>query len=227
MSEHPGQHVDREGQLVDHKSLRAVMGKTADFDELSRDCVCFANGSGGQLFIGIEDGASEPLTDQRIPPGLLDRIRKRIGELTVNVDVAAEVRAGPGGGQYIVLTIPRSTGVASTSDGRYFLRIGTDCNPVVGDDVLRLVTERPSVPWERMTSLQVPRTSCDRAKRLDICDSFRASDRVKESVREKTDDELFDHYGLASGSELTNLGVLLVGVPEDRARLGTAPGVRG
>lgn len=76
-----------EDQYTDCKSLRKVTGKTADWAELARDCVCFANGSGGRLLIGIEDGVSVPLADQTISPSLLERIRKRVGELTVNVQV--------------------------------------------------------------------------------------------------------------------------------------------
>ena len=45
-----------EDQHTDRKSLRTVTGKTADWDALSKDCVCFANGAGGRLLIGIEDG---------------------------------------------------------------------------------------------------------------------------------------------------------------------------
>ncbi len=224
MSDRPSH--DGEGQRLDRKSLRTVTGRTADFPEMAKDCVCFANSSGGQLMIGIENDATEPPSDQRIPAILLDRVRKRIGELTVNVDVAAEVRTGVSGGEYIALTIPRAVGVASTSDGRYFLRVGADCRPVVGDDVLRLVAERPSIPWETMTSLQVPRARCDATKRRNLCAALRASDRIKESVREKTDAELLQHYGLASGEVLTNLGVLLVGTATDRARLGAAPVVQ-
>lgn len=52
---------------------------------------------------------------------------------------------------------------------------------------------------------------------------LRASERVKDSVKEKSDRELLAHYRLASGGKLTNLGVLVVGRAEDRARLGTAP----
>ncbi|MBN1458414.1 MAG: putative DNA binding domain-containing protein [Armatimonadetes bacterium] len=215
-----------EGQNLDRKSLRTVMGRTADFAELAKDCVCFANGSGGRILIGVEDDATEPPSDQRVPPDLLDRIRKRVGELTVNVDLAVEVQTSAAGGEYVVLTIPRAVGVASTSDGRYFLRVGEDCRPVVGDDVLRLVTERPSVPWETMTSLEVPRNRCDTAKGASLCAALRGSDRVKSSVREKGDNELLDHYGLASSEVLTNLGVLLLGTSADRARLGTAPVVQ-
>ncbi len=215
-----------EGQHLDHKSLRTVTGKTADFAELAQNCVCFANGSGGRLVIGIEDGDSKPPAGQRIPPGLIDRIRKRIGELTVNVEVAAEVRTGTNGGEVLVLTVARAVGVASTSDGRYFLRVGDTCRPVVGDDVLRLVDERPSLPWETMTSLRVARSRCDATKRTHLVTALRASDRVKDSVREKSDEELLDHYGLANGDLLTNLGVLLAGTFADRARLGSAPVVQ-
>jgi ATP-dependent DNA helicase RecG len=70
-----------ESQNVDRKSLRKVSGSTANFPELAQDCVCFANGAGGTLLVGIEDEADAPPPGQRIDPSLLDRIRKRVGEL--------------------------------------------------------------------------------------------------------------------------------------------------
>jgi ATP-dependent DNA helicase RecG len=207
----------------DRKSLRKVAGSTADFSELAQDCVCFANAAGGTLLIGIEDDADAPPTGQRVEPALLDRIRKRVGELTVNVQVFPELKRHENGGEYIALTIPRATGIASTSDGRYFLRVGDTCQPIVGDDVMRLANERPATPWEEMTSLRVPRVNADAAKVERLCAGLRASDRVKPSVKEKTDDELLTHYGLAKDDVLTNLGVLLVGGARDRASLGSAP----
>ena len=39
-----------------------------------------------------------------------------------------------------------------------------------------------------------------------FCKGVRASDRVKSSVKAKTDEELLDHYLLARGEYLTNLG---------------------
>lgn len=52
---------------------------------------------------------------------------------------------------------------------------------------------------------------------------MRASERVKESVRNKTESELLAHYGLTDDGHPTQLGVLILGRPNDRARLGTAP----
>jgi len=212
----------RESQHLDRKSIRKVTGSTADFGELAQDCVCFANSAGGTLLIGIEDHADAPPAGQRVDPALLDRIRKRVGELTVNVQVVPELKRHENGGEYIALTIPRAAGVASTSDGRYFLRVGDTCRPIVGDDVMRLANERPATPWEEMTSQGVPRANADAAKVASFCARLRASDRVKPSVKEKTDDELLTHYGLAKGDVLTNLGVLLMGGRRDRAGLGSA-----
>ena len=212
-----------EGQQLDRKSLRVVQGLSTDFEELAKDCVCFANGSGGQLLIGIEDDASLPPPQQRIEARILDRIRKRIGELTVNVTVIPEIQTAANGGQLIVLTIQRAIGVASTCDGRFYLRIGDDCKPILGDEVLRLANDRPSFPWETLTTLQIPRTAVDPCKLAALCRQLRASDRVKTTVKEQSDQELLDHYNLASGELLTNLGVLLLGQRFDRARLSTAP----
>ncbi len=67
-----------ESQHLDRKSLRKVTGPAAGFVELAHDCVCFANGSGGTLLIGIEDGDDAPPPDQRIEPSLLDPSSRRL-----------------------------------------------------------------------------------------------------------------------------------------------------
>lgn len=215
-----------EDQHTDLKSLRTVTGRTADWDALAKDCVCFANGAGGRLLIGIEDGEASPPAGQTVPPELLDRLRKRIGELTVNVQALPALRRAANGGEFIELLIDRSPNVASTRDGRYFLRVGDTCQPVVGDDVLRLANERPGRPWEAMDS-GVPRSAADPHKLAAFVQGIRASDRVKDSVKEKGEQELLTHYGLAGealkSGTLTRLGVLLVGSTADRRALGTAP----
>jgi ATP-dependent DNA helicase RecG len=55
-----------EDQHLDRKSLRKVTGKSANWQELASDCVCFANSAGGKLLIGIEDGAELPPAEQRV-----------------------------------------------------------------------------------------------------------------------------------------------------------------
>lgn len=212
-----------EGQFIDKKSLRVVTGNPANWKELAKDCIAFANAQGGRLLIGIENNQDLPPTEQQIEPGLLDLLRRKMGERTVNVTVLPEICRADNGAEYIELKIPRSLSVASTPDGHYFLRVSDESKPVVGDEVMRLAAERSALPWETQTTLQVPRSEFDPQKLASFVAGIRASDRVKESVKEKTEEELLDHYLLAHGEWLTNLGILCVGRRQDRARIGTAP----
>lgn len=212
-----------EGQLLDQKSLRAVTGKTADWNEIAKDCIAFANATGGRLLLGIEDGQDAPPAGQYIPTDLPDTLRRKLAERTVNVAVLPDVVTAQNGGQYIELRVPRAMAVASTTDGRYFLRVADQSKPVTGDDVMRLASERAALPWETQIALHVPRTEVDAAKHDKLLAALRASDRVKASVKEKSDDELLDHYQLAQGQTLTNLGVLCLGRQHHRAQLTTAP----
>jgi ATP-dependent DNA helicase RecG len=215
--------MSQEGQLADKKSLRAITGKNPDWDALAKDCVAFANAQGGRLLIGIEDDADTPVPDQRINPTLADTLRRKISERTVNVTSFPDIRRADNGGEFLELGIPRAMSVASTTDGRYFLRISDVSKPIVGDDVMRLASERSALPWETQTSLHVPRAQLDEQKLTALVAAIRASDRVKDSVKEKTNQELLDHYLLAQDEWLTHLGVLCIGKREDRANLGTAP----
>lgn len=215
-----------ENQHFDRKSLRKVTGKTAAWSELALDCVAFANAQGGSLLIGIENGQEAPPPDQCIPPGLAETVIKRMRELTVNVELAVSLTRAAHGGEFIDLRVARSHGVASTSEGRYALRVGDESKPVVGDDVTRLLEDRPARPWESLAVAGLHRSSLDADKCAAFVAAVRASPRVKESVKEKSADELLDHYDLTAGDTVTHLGALLLGRRQDRARLGTAPVVQ-
>lgn len=215
--------MSQEGQLLDKKSLRSVVGKTADWGEIAKDCVAFANATGGHLLIGIENDDGEPPAGQLIPRDLPDALRRKLAERTVNVIALPDVVTAPNGGQYIDLLIPRSVSVASTTDGRYFLRLADQSKPVLGDEVLRLVSERAALPWETQATLQVPRVEADPEQCAKLIAALRASERVKPSIKEKTVDETLDHYQLARGPYLTHLGILCIGRQQHRAQLTSAP----
>jgi ATP-dependent DNA helicase RecG len=213
-----------EGQDWDRKSLRLVEGHTANWGEVAKDCVAFANAQGGGLLIGIEDDASTPPANQRIADELIERVRRRVGELTVNVTFAVQREASvETSGEFLLVIISRSNAPASTTDGRYFLRIADESKPLVGEQVQRLLNERNAQPWETLATLRVPRSQTDPAKLMSFTAAIRASSRVKASVKEKSDSELLDHYYLAIDRFLTNLGILCVGRRQDRVQLGAAP----
>jgi ATP-dependent DNA helicase RecG len=216
-------HLSKEGQLLDQKSLRAISGHTANWNEIAKDCIAFANATGGRLMIGIEDGEDQPPSEQRVPFDLPVTLRRRIAERTVNVTALPNVVTASNGGQYIELRISRAMTVSSTTDGRYFLRVADQSKPVTGDDVMRLGSERSALPWETQISLHILRADAEVGKRDKLLHALHASDRVKHSVKEKSDDELLEHYQLSRGETLTNLGILCIGRQIHRAQVTTAP----
>lgn len=81
----------KETQFTEKKRLDTVIGKTADWKELAKDCVCFANSLGGIILIGIADGDSCPPANQKIETDLPFKIKKKIAENSVNVGVNASI----------------------------------------------------------------------------------------------------------------------------------------
>ena len=215
-----------EGQHFDKKSLRAITGKTADWTEVAKDCIAFASSSGGTLQFGIEDKEETPPPDQLVDKSLPDVFRKKISEITINVLPFPTIITHRNGGEMLEVAIPRSQSIPSTTDGRFFIRVGDSRRPVVGDDILRLATDRNSFSWETQCLFNISTDQIDLNAWNRITASLKQSDRVKSSIKEKTSNELMTHYMLARDGLLTNLGILCIGRPEDRGRLGVAPVVQ-
>ena len=216
-----------EGQCQDKKSLRVIDGRCADWGELARDCVGFANSHGGKLLIGIEDDQTAPPPVQTVRDQHLDSIRRRIPQLTTNVGLDAQRKTAANGGEYIELQVfPCRQTVASTTDGRYFVRVGDATCPLMPEDLLRFASEKSAYSWETAVPRKVPRKDIDRDKWDAFRQALAGTDRVSGFVKEKNNDELMDYYLFADGEWLTNLGVLWVGQRSDRARLLYAPSVQ-
>lgn len=214
-----------ENNKFDNKSLKKVTGRTADFDELSKDCVAFANSHGGYLAIGIEDGEENPASDQKIPEDLPEKIIKRINELTINVALRPEVLIADNGGQYLKLyVLPSQVSIASTTKGVYYIRDHDSSRPLLPDELSRLISDKPAYSWETKVSLKIQWQKADLTKLSKFVLDIKASDRVSRFVKEKTDEELLSYYQMIDDDGyLTNLGVLWIGKPEQRARLLYSP----
>lgn len=217
----------KETHHMDKKSLRKVIGVTAAWDELAKDCVCFANSRGGLIQIGIEDTEDQPPANQKIDKELPNRIRKRIAELAINVSTHPEIITAENGGQYIGLKVHQSLStIASTTDGRYYYRVSDHCHPLPPEDLMRLLTDKPAYTWETKTVKTATRSNCDREKLNQFIKDIRISNRITDFIRNKSENELLDYYLMAEGDYLTNLGVLWVGKRTDRAKLLYAPTIQ-
>lgn len=217
----------KENSILDKKSLSIIEGKKADWKELAKDCVCFANSYGGKINIGIEDEEDQPKQNQIIAPKLIEDIQKKISSLTINVGIAPKIVTAENGGEYIELSIFRSsTSIASTTDGKYYMRVSDDCKPVLPDDIERLFSEKNAFVWEDKTVKKIPLSACDVSKLNQFLKDIRSSERVSQFIKEMTDEEIVDHYFLTNNGFLTNLGILWIGNRKDRAVIHYPPAVQ-
>jgi ATP-dependent DNA helicase RecG len=213
----------RENHYVDKKRLDTVVGKTADWKELAKDCVCFANSRGGIILIGIADGDSLPPASQKVDTDLPFQIKKKIAENSVNVGANATIKIGENGGEFIEVEILYSAStIAATTDGKYYYRSDDTCVPLLPDELSRLFTDKPSFIWEtRKTRIAI--SEIDSSKFSKFKQDIKDSTRTSANVKQKTDDEILDHYFFAEDGCLTNLGVLWLGKRNDRAKLLYSP----
>lgn len=213
----------KENQYIEKKKLDIVIGKSADWKELAKDCVCFANSRGGKILIGIADGENLPPANQKIEKELPFRIKKKISENSVNVGVNADIKIAENSGEYIELEVLFSAStIASTTDGKYYYRSDDTCVPLLPDELTRLFTDKPSFIWEtRKTRVSI--SEIDTTKFLNFKKDIQSSTRTSIHVKQKTDDELLDHYFFKEDGFLTNLGIMWLGKRNDRAKLLYAP----
>jgi len=218
----------KENQTYDQKSLRAVSGSKADFDEIAKDCVAFANREGGRLAIGIEDGEDLPPQEQRVSDNLKETIVKRLNERTINVALVPSVIKAENGGEYLDLEVLRSAvSIASTTKGGYFIRDNDESKPIAPDELMRAITDKPSFSWETKVTLKIKVEQCDQGKLANLIKKIHESDRASSFVKEKTIEEMLEYYSLVGdGGYLTNLGVLWLGTQPQRARLLYSPTVQ-
>lgn len=225
-----------ENQNFENKSLKKLSFDSngnwkpseSDRENITKPCVAFANAQGGTLFIGIEDGEEAPLATQIISDqDLPNKIRKRISDLTQNVAVVASIKSYPNNGQAIEIKIlPSKQTIASTNDGRYYLRISDKSVPLLPEDLSQLLADKPSFIWE-IRKTNVPRERIDDDKLRNFISEIRSAPEAKISnnIKQKSDEEILEHYFFTDGDYLTNLGVLWIGSRKDRGSLSYCPTV--
>jgi ATP-dependent DNA helicase RecG len=217
-----------ENKNIDKKSLKFLNGKNTDWSELAKDCVCFANAQGGFIYIGIEDKATLPpekqkITDRNFP----DIIQKNIAHRTVNVGIAVTIETAENKAEYIKIQVFRNAQtIASTTDGKYYVRVHDECKPVPPDEMARLAADKNAFVWEEQITKRVPASQFDEVKKRTFLNDIRNSQRVSRFIKEMGDEELLDFYFIQKNGFLTNLGILWIGKRNDRASLLYPPAIQ-
>lgn len=210
-----------EQQTIEYKSIQKIRNGDSGFKSLATTCVAFANAQGGSIYIGYEDKTQQAPLGQVIDLGEINDALTKLRSRCFNVAfVASEILYDECGSQYFILRIlPSSKAIATTSDGKIYIRIADKCEPVRGEDIHRLCDEKGTYQWEiirtRVTVSDIPSANIKK-----FANEIRSSSRVKEHVQQKEDIEIAQHYSLIDESQhLTHLGVLWLGNSMQRGRL--------
>jgi ATP-dependent DNA helicase RecG len=214
-----------EGVSIDYKSLKKVADtsgrlKSEGLRDLAVTSVAFANVHGGKIIIGIEDRDKQPPLDQSISNKIANDTVTRLKSLCFNVGFdLGDIESHDNGGQFFTIIIyPTLKSVATTADGKIYIRIGDQCQPARSEDIVRLASEKDAFQWE-LQSRNVSYTEIPEINIQWFADQIRKSDRVKDNIKELEDIEIIEHYNLIDKGKLTNLGILWLGTASLRSRL--------
>lgn len=209
-----------ETQVIEYKSLQKIKTGDKGYKELAKTCVCLANAQGGKIIIGFDDKTREPPSSQKVTQKEINGTLERLRGLTFSVGLSPSgLLTHDNGSEYFeIFVYPSQKVVATTSEGKIYIRIADRCEPVRGEDLQRIVSEKDAFQWELVQkSIKLEEIP---VKNIEVLISnLKASDRIKESVREKNHHELLEHYHLVENGKLTNLGVIWLGTANQRARL--------
>lgn len=213
-----------ENSLYDKKSLLTITCKKIDWKEIVKDVVGFSNAEGGIIEFGLEDDTDIPDSSQKIAESLRVMLVNNINGKSNGVQISAEKKVYENGGETILLHVRRSNVMATTSDGRVFMRNGDNCEPITGEDLHRLAEDKGGYNWELQVS-NYNISDCDTSRLEFILTSLRSSDRVSDFIKEKTNIELLRYFALLSEDNdlMTFLGVTFLGTQAQRQRISNAP----
>jgi ATP-dependent DNA helicase RecG len=212
----------QEGSNIEFKSLRKAIGNKSNVESLAETCVCFANAQGGKLIIGIEDKQSEPPKEQKIDVEEMNNVVSRLRSLTDGVGLAnPEIFSHSNGGEYFtIIILPSSRTIATTTSGKVLIRISDNCYSVKSEELTDLAAEKNAFQWELVVAQKIKPEQADRVQTDYFLSHIKKSDKVSDFIKDKVDIEILAFYQLISPEGyLTNLGILWLGTPAQRARL--------
>lgn len=208
---------ESERQTIEYKSLQKIRTGDKSFRDLATTCVSLANAQGGQIFVGYDDKERCPLPGQVVAADEINNAVSKLRSLCFNVAISAsEVLADDSGSQYFIITVyPSFRSIATTSDGKIYIRVADKCEPVRSEDIQRLSEEKGTYQWEIIrTEFELDENILNRLHEL--AEDIRKSSRVAVHIQQLDDMEIAEHYCLVDGDRLTHLGVLWLGTSRQR-----------
>jgi ATP-dependent DNA helicase RecG len=206
---------------IEYKSIQKIRSGDKGFKDLAVTCVSLANAQGGKIFIGYDNRTEQPPINQIIQQHEINETITRLRSLCFNVAlVGSDVLTYKNGSHYFTIDVsPSMKSIATTSDGKIYLRIADKCAPVRNEDIHRLANEKQAYQWELVCPKTVKISDISVSVIRNFANSIRKSDRVGEHIKQMTDEEIINNYNFASDNFLTYLGILWLGNAQQRSRI--------
>lgn len=210
-----------EDKNIEYKGIQKIRTGDKGFKELAGTCVALANAQGGKIYIGIDNKTLMVGENQLITTQEQNDAVSKLRSLCFSVAItSSEILSDENGSQYFIITVfPSTKTIASTSDGKLFVRIVDKCEPVRSEDIQRLAEEKGAYHWEINTTKYSWLDDIVESNLQKFAAEIRQSARVKAHIKQLDNIEIAENYHLIDGDKLTNLGVLWIGTPKQRAGL--------
>ena len=209
-----------EKQNIEYKDLQKIRVGDKGFRELATTCVALANAQGGKIFIGYDDKLCAPRPNQIVNEEEANSAATSLRELCFNVSLSTSgVLQDDSGSQYfIIFVFPSIHSIATTSDGKIYIRVADKCMPVRSEDIQNMMETKGNYQWEILkTKFKVDSNILLTLTRL--ANRIRKSERAKAPIQQMDDMETGELYHLIDDGFVTNLGVLWLGTPKQRSSI--------
>ena len=144
--------MDFKQQLNDKETFgKNLRNYSGSYDELARDVVAFANKKGGFLFIGIEDKTKNINHDFKYDETQLFELIRIIQDRTQPAITVSTHKLNVDGTDLVVVEIPFSSQICSTSKGEYLVREGNRNRPIAPHEMLTIASEKGSIVYDQKT----------------------------------------------------------------------------
>ena len=129
---------------IEYKSIQKIRNGDNGFRDLAVTCVALANAQGGKIFIGFDDKKKLPPENQMIDAEEINNAVTKLRSLCFNVAlVGSEILTHKNDSQYFTIDVsPSMKSIATTSNGKIYLRVADKCEPVRNEDIHRLALVR-------------------------------------------------------------------------------------
>ncbi len=205
--------MDFKEQLEDKNIFGKPLKNFApNYEEMARDVVAFANRKGGFLFLGISDKSKEVNRDFVYTEEKIFDLIKQVQDRTQPTITLLPHKLTIDGTKLLVLEIPFSMQMHSTSRGEYLIRSNNGNKPIEPHEMATIMSEKSLIVYDQKSWKIKEWQDDDRTKRIyNKIKTARADSPLLKETREEFNDILNFEKEEQGVLYPTTTGILLAG----------------